>query len=103
MALAAHSRQIGGQEGNFIKVLYPLYSHLSAVSEGADQLDGDSLVIEELALNLQYAVNWVRAVQDGGYNDEYLSPIIQCQHVIVTVLYQIELRYDLCSQSKPFS
>ena len=65
MALAAHSRQIGGQEGKFIKVLCPLYSHLSPVSEGADQLDGDSLVIEELALNLQYAVNWVRAVQDG--------------------------------------
>lgn len=43
----------------------PLYSHLSAVSEGADQLYSDSLVIEELALNLQYAVNWVRAVQDG--------------------------------------
>ena len=43
----------------------PLYSHLSAVSEGADQLDGDSLVIEELALNLQYAVNWVRAVHGG--------------------------------------
>ena len=57
----------------------PLYSHLSAVSEGADQLYSDSLVIEELALNLQYAVNWVRAVHGEGYNDEYLGPIIQCQ------------------------
>ena len=38
---------------------------LSPVPEGADQLDGESLVVDEV-INLQDAVHWVRARGGGG-------------------------------------